>query len=235
MEALIAFSLIAAPGVLALELVQAGRPPRAHRDRGRDIALYLLLSAAVWAVAVGLLAADDQLTRLIRFEPDRPRQLVGIVGPLTLDLLLAALIVGVTVSCGLFAISAAALRLHDPLVDRKARWSRPLAGLLSIGISPSSAWDRLLAGRGDTAQVVHVRLQDGRDLYGVFARRGRADWEREGRGLLLDSELVERAGRLVDVPNSRGLFIQPDAVASVSFIGYSPDSRQDEEYPLDDG
>lgn len=96
--------------------------------------------------------------------------------------------------------------------------------MLSAGVSPTSSWDRLLAHarRGGRPQIAHVRLKDGRDLYGVFAGRGRADWEQDGRGLLLDAELVEVDRELREVEGSRGLFVWPDSVASVSFIDLDP-------------
>lgn len=224
MEALIAFALIAAPGVLTSELVQLGRPPLARLDRGRDLALYLLLSAGVWAVGVVLFSADEPLANLIRLESDDAGLVAGIVGELVLDLLLAVTIVGLGLRLVLLATNALALRLHAALTSRDSRWARDLASALAVGISPSAAWDRLLAQarRGGRAQVVHVRLRDGRDLYGLFAGRGRADWDRDGRGLLLDSELVERDGNLIDVGGSRGLFVAADAVASVSFIDFDP-------------
>lgn len=51
----------------------------------------------------------------------------------------------------------------------------------------------------------------------MFAGAGRADYDADGRGLLLDRELVEAGGRLVEVGEG-GVFVHPDAVATVSFV-----------------
>lgn len=98
---------------------------------------------------------------------------------------------------------------------------------MGAGILADHAWDRLLARahRHRKPQLVRVRLRDGGEVYGVFAGAGRADYNADGRGLLLDRELVESEGDLVEVGDG-GLFIHPDAVSTVSFVD-RPSSPQD--------
>jgi hypothetical protein len=90
------------------------------------------------------------------------------------------------------------------------------------------AWDRLLERlrRISKPQIVHVRFRDGTDLYGVLAARGGADYQSDGRGLVLDAELVEKDGGLVLIPGSRGVFVSGEAVASVAFVELDKSERQ---------
>ena len=75
-------------------------------------------------------------------------------------------------------------------------------------------------------QIVHVRFRDGTDLYGVLAAGGRADYQANGRGLVLDAELVEEDGELVLIPGSSGVFIAAEAVASVGFVEFEEPDRE---------
>jgi hypothetical protein len=71
------------------------------------------------------------------------------------------------------------------------------------------------------AQIVHVRFRDGAEMYGVLAAGGSADFQADGRGLVLDAELLELNGRLEPIQGSSGVFISPHAVASVAFVACS--------------
>jgi hypothetical protein len=80
--------------------------------------------------------------------------------------------------------------------------------------------------RTSKPQIVHVRFLDGTDLYGVLAAGGRADYQADGRGLVLDAELIEVNGQLVMIPGSSGVFIAADAVASVGFVEFEDADRE---------
>lgn len=99
-----------------------------------------------------------------------------------------------------------------------------LGDLIVQAFTFSFAWDRLLERLNRTAspQLVHVRLRDGGDVYGVMAEGGSADFHSDGRGLVLDAELLRDDGRLRQMPNSSGVFIASEAVASVAFGNYTP-------------
>ena len=100
-----------------------------------------------------------------------------------------------------------------------------MAMVLASGLLPNQAWDRVLAraARRGRAQIVRIVLRDGQLVYGTFAMDGRADFDADGRGLLLDRELVEdEHGRLEEIPGGSGVF-HPDAVATVSFVDWPRD------------
>jgi hypothetical protein len=222
-EAVVVFALAAIPGVIVLEIVEYGRPRWGERTATRDLARYLLLSLVAWVVAIGLFAADDRIARAIELDSGQARELVDAYIALAWRLGAAAALSGLV----LRGVAAVVRRIGDYVVgevregkrDELGRLARPLA----IVASPTLAWDSLLVRlrRSVKTQIVHVRLRDGGDVYGVFAAGGRADWQADGRDLLLDAELTESDEGLTQVEGSSGVFIPTDAIASVSFVEYS--------------
>ena len=222
LDALFVFALAVVPGVLAFEAVEFGRPPLRPRNAAARYAFYLVLSVAVWTVAVALLGAEERLVDLIELDGAEAESLVDVSAPLVGRLLLGTAVVALA----LRGILAAAAFVGEPAYERlrgsQSRPARSLARLLAVGVEANYAWDELLARlrRSRQAQLVQIRLKGGSEIYGLFAEGGLASYEAQGRGLLLDRELVLREGSLTDVPRSTGMFVPADAVASVSFASY---------------
>ncbi len=222
-QAIAAFALAAIPGVLVLEIVEGGRPPLRDRHGIRAFAAYLMLSLAVWAVAALLLDAGGRLAAVIDASELAGQHRVDAYSVLAWRLLVAAVAVGVSLRALLWLVEKLAGR-----VERKRRDGNPRAlgwiGDLAIGIvSIAFGWDRLLMRlrREALAQIVHIRFRDGTEMYGLLAAGGSADFQADGRGLVLDAELLELDGRLEQIQGSSGVFVSPDAVASVAFVAYS--------------
>ncbi|MDQ3728247.1 MAG: DUF6338 family protein [Actinomycetota bacterium] len=219
MEAILAFALLAGPGLIALEVMQLGRPALQPRDRGREAALYVLVNVGVWGIATLAFSSEHRVTDLIQFDPDESNEIVSIVGPLVGELLGSALALGLVLRLLSGYLQGLALQTLDDVAlgsqGNPDGWQLRIAELLS-----PAPWDRLLLDlrRQGDAQAVHVRLNDGRDVYGVFAGHGRANWDRDGRGLLLDKELVEVGDELIEVEGSNGMYLAPEAIASVAFF-----------------
>lgn len=219
-DILLVFVLAFVPGVLVLEIYEYRRPALRERDRTRTLARYLLLSVSVWALAALGLDADGDVVRFIETGAGEGDELVRRYRDLALELLATAAVLG----AGFVVVRSAAERIGSRLarVAEAQRKGRALkAGVwLASGISGQAAWDRLLANvrRAEIAQIACVRLQDCREVYGLFASAGRADYDADGRGLLLDAELVVGDEGLTKVPGSSGVFIAPDAITSVSFV-----------------
>jgi hypothetical protein len=221
-QAIATFALAAVPGVLVLEILQFEKPR--VRDRGglRGVARYLILSAAVWAVAVVVFAVNENLAPVINSADRGGQAQVTAYIALAWRLAATAVGVGITLRVAFEAVERSALWIEGKRqrgVDSAWGW---LGTKLIELVSMSYAWDGLMVRlrRQAKAQVVHVRLQDGSDVFGILASGGSADFQGQGRGLVLDIELVERDGRLDEVPGSNGIFIVPEAVASIAFIEY---------------
>jgi hypothetical protein len=223
-QAIATFALAAVPGVLVLEILQFEKPR--VRDRGglRGVARYLILSAIVWAVAVVAVRVDENLASVIDSADAGGQAQVTAYIALAWRLAATAVVVGIALRVAFELAERTALRIEG----RRRRGDESAWGWLGTKlvelVSMSYAWDGLMVRlrRQAKAQVVHVRLQDGSDVFGILASGGSADFQGEGRGLVLDIELVERDGRLDEVPGSNGLFIVPEAVASIAFIEYQP-------------
>ena len=121
---------------------------------------------------------------------------------------------------------ASALRKYAFRTVEKARFEPEpelsLAARVAVSMAATSgAWDGLIdrLKHNRAAQIVHVHFRDGTDAYGVFAGGGRADYHSDGQGLVLDAELVEQDGDLIQVSGSTGMYVAPDAIASVGFVG----------------
>ncbi|MGN6275235.1 MAG: hypothetical protein ACTHNP_04795 [Solirubrobacterales bacterium] len=226
---IVAFALAAIPGVILLEILEYGRPRLRERNGARAVASYLILSLLVWVLALLLFKADGHMAAVIDAADKSGQLQIQAYDALAWRLLGSSLILGLAMRLLLWVLARAALA-----VESKRRADNPRAlgvwgDALMQTISFAFAWDRLLErlNRSAVPQIVHVRFRDGKELYGVLAAGGSADFQADGRGLVLDAELLRVDGRLEQIPNSSGVFIASDAVASVAFVEYSTSEEGD--------
>jgi Family of unknown function (DUF6338) len=234
-RAIAAFALAAIPGVIVLEILEYARPRTRERSGARAFAGYLIISLLVWVAAVLCLDADGRLAAVIDSAKESGSAQVACYVALAWRLLLASVVVGLSMRLLSGAFSRLAFRVEERTRLGRPRHLRLLGDLLVRFVAMAFAWDRLLERLRRIAkpQIVHVRFRDGTDLYGVLAAGGRADFQADGGGLVLDAELVERDGELMLVPGSSGVFISADAVASVAFVEF--ESPTAGEVPSDHG
>jgi hypothetical protein len=222
-QTLAAFALAAIPGVIVLEILEYGRPRTRERRGMRAFAGYLIISLLVWAAAVLCLGADVRLAAVIDAGRASGSDQVAAYLALAWRLLIASLTIGLILRSVSGLLVRLAFRFEERRrLGRSGELERRYGDLLVRFAALAFAWDQLLERlrRISRMQVVHVRFRDGTDLYGVLAAGGRADYQADGRGLVLDAELVERDGELVLIPNSSGLFIVAEAVASIAFVEF---------------
>lgn len=218
-----AFALAAIPGVIVLEILEYGRPRIRERSGTRAFAAYLIISLLVWVATVVCLDGDGRLAAVIDSGGQAGEKQVEAYMALGWRLLTASVAVGLLLRMLFAVFGYLAFRVEERRRQRRGgrlRWLGDIAIRLS---AMEFAWDRLLERlrRAAEPQIVHVHFKEGGDLYGVLASGGRADYEADGRGLVLDAELVERDGELVLIPGSSGVFISADAVASVAFVEFA--------------
>lgn len=221
-QAIAAFALAAIPGVLVVEIVEYARPRFRDRSGVRALASYLILSLLVWASVYVLLSGDTRLAAVIDAGDASGQQRVEAYAALAWRLLLAAVTLGVILRLLLAIVGRLAQRIEGERTDGSPRAYGRVGDFLVQLVSMTFGWDRLLYRLRQAArpQIVHVRFVDGAEIYGVLAAGGGADFQADGRGLVLDAELLEIEGRLDQVPGSSGIFIAADAVASVAFVEY---------------
>ncbi len=224
--AIATFVLAALPGVIVLEIYEFGRPRIRERNASRAFAVYLILSLLAWVVAAAILGANGRLGEVIdlasepRWVPGHGNDLVDAYIALSWRLLGLAVALGL----GLRLLISAMRKYAFRTVERVRFEPEPelsLAARVAVSLAASSgAWDALFdrLKHNRKAQIVHVRFRDGADAYGVFAGGGRADHHSDGQGLVLDAELIEQDGDLVQVSGSNGMYIAPDAIASIEFV-----------------
>ena len=206
-----------------LEILQFQRARLYERGGLTTIAIYLIVSAIVWAVAVPALGADRHLASVIDSADRGGNAQVTAYTALAWRVGVAAIGIGLILRA---LLSRAELIAFD-LESRRAEGDTSAGGTLGTAliraVSVASAWDALMTWvrRQDRARLVHVRLQDGSDVYGMLATRGRVDFQADGRGLVLDVELVASGDTLVEVPGSDGIFIAPESVATIAVITLS--------------
>jgi len=220
-EALATFALGAIPGIVVLEFLEYGRPQLRERGGARAIASYLILSLLVWGLAAVCLEADDRLAAVLDASEKGGDAQVQAYIALSWRLLVASVALGIALRGMLWAGVRIAFRIEMGRRQASRRYGR-LGDLAIRAFSFAFAWDRLLQRMNRIAkpQVVHIQLRDGGDVYGVMAEGGSADFQADGRGLVLDAQLLKLDGRLKEVPNSSGVFIAAEAVASVAFAEY---------------
>jgi hypothetical protein len=217
-----AFALAAIPGVIVLEILEYGRPRTRERSGARAFAAYLIISLIVWLVAIACLDGDGRLAAVIDSAGQAGGRQVEAYISLGWRLLAASLVVGVLLRALLATSGYLAFRAEERRRLGEAGRLRWLGNLVIRFSAMEFAWDRLLERlrRAASPQIVHIHFKDGGDLYGVLAAGGRADYQADGRGLVLDAELVERDGELVLISGSSGVFISAEAVASVAFVEF---------------
>jgi len=171
------------------------------------------------------LGADDRLAAVLDASEKGGDAQVQAYVALSWRLLVASVALGIVLRALLWAGVRIAFRVEEARRHTPGRHGR-FGDLVIRGFAFAFAWDRLLQRMNRIAkpQVVHVRLRDGGDVYGVMAEGGSADFQADGRGLVLDAQLLILDGRLKEVPNSSGVFIAAEAVASVAFAEYEPES-----------
>jgi len=221
-QAIVSFALAAIPGVIVLELLEYGRPRVRDRSGVRAFASYLILSLIVWVSAFLLLDIGGHLASAIDPEIRSSQLRVDAYAALAWRLLLASIGVGIALRALSSMIGRYAYRVAEgKRLGARERFPRTGDAVVRL-VSLAFAWDRLLERlrRSAQPQIVHVRFRDGSETYGVLAGGGRLDFQADGRGMVLDAELVEEDGRLVQIPDSNGVFIAADAVASVGFVEY---------------
>jgi len=222
-QALAVFLLAVLPGAIVLEIVEFRRPHLRERGATRSLARYLLLAAFAWATAFVLADARSAIARAIDVSTARGPVVADAYADLARTVALAAASVGLVARLCLAGIARVGYWLSDRAREGGRGWAARASRMAGIGLSPFYEWDRLLSRlrRTDEVQVAHVRFRDGTSIYGLFAGAGGADFEADGRGLLLDAELAEVGDRLVQVESSSGLYVAPDSIASVSFVARS--------------
>lgn len=217
-QAIATFAFAAIPGVFVLEVFELGRPRLREREASRALALYLMVSAAVWALAVVVLAADKDLVDIAGSSPSDAALRVSAHEALAWKLAVVSIALGSLGRLSIWAVEGAAHRVEQlrqagrPSVG--GRFGDALIGWTRFSV----AWDAMVVRlrRDPHPKVVQVRLLDGTAVYGILASGGRADLQADGRGLVLVRELTEVGDSLAELPGSDGIFIAPEAVATVA-------------------
>ncbi|HSS42032.1 MAG TPA: DUF6338 family protein [Solirubrobacterales bacterium] len=223
-EALATFALGAIPGIIVLEFLEYGRPQLRERGGARAGASYLLLGLLVWGFAVLCFEADDRLATVLDASGQGGHEQVAAYVALSWRMLVSSVTLGAALRAFLWLGVRIALQVEmRRRADSPRAYGKP-GDLVIQAFSFSFAWDRLLERltRAESPQLVHVRLRDGGDVFGVMAEGGSADFHADGRGLVLDAELLKVGGRLKQMPGRGGVFIASEAVASVAFADYTP-------------
>jgi hypothetical protein len=221
-QAIATFAFAAIPGVLVLEIFEFGRPRLRERQASRALAVYLIVSAAVWALAVLVLRADKNLVDIVGVPASSGGARVGAYESLAWKLATMSIVLGIAGSFSIWLTERAGHRVEQQRrAGNRSGWGRLGDALIGL-VTFSYAWDAMVVRlrRDSDAQVVQVRLRDGSAVYGILASTGRADFQADGRGLVLDRELTDEGGELAEVPGSSGIFIAPEAIATVALFDY---------------
>lgn len=223
-----AFALAAIPGVIVLEILEYGRPRIRERSGPRAFAAYLIISLVVWGATILLLDGGGRLAAVIDSSKGTGQAQVDAYIALAWRLLIAAVAVGFLLRWSYSTLDHLAFKVEERRRRGMHESFRSLGNVIVRLVAMAFAWDRLLERlrRAAKPQIVHVHFRDGGDLYGVLAAGGRADYQADGRGLVLDAELREEDGKLQLIPGSSGVFIAADAVASVAFVEFEESDRE---------
>lgn len=209
-QAIVTFAIAAIPGVLVLEMIEYARPRVTERGGIRGLAVYLILSATVWGLAVlSPLQADGRLASVIDTANSSGEDRVTAYAALAWRLAVTAVAIGIALRIVLWIATRMALRIEKHRIEGTERLPRLLGNLVVSLVGSSFAWDALMLRLHDRAvpQIVHIRSRDGKEMYGALAAGGRADFQADGRGLVLDLEFLDQGGTLVPVTGSNGVFV----------------------------
>jgi hypothetical protein len=233
-EALGVFLLAILPGFLVLRVYRWGKPTLRLHSTLFELGITVVLSAAAWA---GLYVwRGQELLPVVLGDPARPvsqrldafAELAGLSILLGFALGIAAKLIASGAKLVLVRLLRPSDGYQPPPKPASVRLrNRVIRGFRSRTL-PDAAWDRLLtrlANRGE-AVLCRVSTRSGHQVYGVFADGGFADWEADGRGLLLEPDVVRTdAGRLEPLKDSRGVFVPGDEIAVLSVLGLPGDRR----------
>lgn len=234
-EALGVFLLAILPGFLGLRVYRFAKPPLRLRGTLGELGATVFASALGWT-ALYLWRGQELLPVILSEQGHSTTErldafaeltalsvLVGIafggVGRLFGSLLrLAAIRVLVRLEAKQAYDAAERPRERQSMRRRIGRW---VTKEIRDHTRPSLAWDRLLsrlANQGERV-VCRVKTRTGGEVLGVLARAGYLDWEADGRGVLLDKELVRgNDGQIRTVASSQGLFIPGDEISLLSVV-----------------
>jgi hypothetical protein len=218
-EALGVFLLAILPGFIALRVYGWGKPPLQHRGALGELGVTVVASGAAWVLLY--LWRGQTLLPVVLGDPRR-------TAAERLDAF--AELAGLSLLLG-FALGAISKVVWSAIrrVLLRARSQEQHGALLSALRSralPDAAWDQLLTRLSNRQEPVICRVttRSGGTVLGVFADTGLADWEAEGRGLLLEPEVVrDDAGQLRPLPASRGVFVPGDEISVLSVIAFPGD------------
>jgi hypothetical protein len=219
-EALGVFLLAILPGFVFLRVYEWRRPPLQHRGALGELGMTVVASGAAW-VALYLWRGQDLLP-VVLGDPKRPtvERLDAFAELAGLSILLGF---ALGLACrGVWTITRRLLMQAEQSGEQQSA----IVSALRRRTLPDAAWDQLLTRLSNRREPVICRVitRSGPVVLGVLAETGLADWEAEGRGLLLQPEVVrDDAGQLRPLPASQGVVIPGDEIAVLSVIGFSPD------------
>ncbi|MEX1141758.1 MAG: DUF6338 family protein [Thermoleophilaceae bacterium] len=229
-EALGVFLLAVLPGFVGLRLYGLGRPPLRARSALHEIAVAIMWSLVGW-IALFAWKGSDLLATVLEVRNGIDQRLDAFA-----ELLFLAVAIGVALAVvarvAVWHVHAYATRddasslvaqsrEHGPWRASGQRVRRWWSRRLHHSVVPSGAWDRLLAQLESGRQAVLCRVVtcDGREVLGVLAGEGYADWEADGRDLLLMPEVIRLpSGDLQALQTSRGVFVPGSQIATVSVV-----------------
>jgi hypothetical protein len=231
-EALGVFLLAILPGFVGLRVYGFAKPPLRLRGALGELGATLLFSALAWT-ALYLWRGQDLLPVVLdkAGHPTRDRidafaELAGL--GVLLGAALGVLVRAVDATARVSLVHWLQPEDQGPRRGRKGflrrTWGAFIARVLReirARMLPTAAWDRLMTRLANRQRPVLLKVttRSGSEVLGVFARAGYADWAVDGRGLLLDVEVVrDSAGQLQPVPTSRGVFVPGDEIAVVSVV-----------------
>lgn len=228
-EALGVFLLAILPGFLGLRVYGFGKPPLRLRGALGELGATVLFSAVGWT-ALYLWRGNDLLPIVLDDAGQTTAQRLDAFAELAGLSIVLGVGLGVVVRAITAGLRVLVVQWLQPKDERasgrplsrawaaaKARVSREMRSRTL----PDAAWDRLmtrLANRGRPV-ILKVTTRSGGEVLGVFAGSGYADWAADGRGLLLDVEVVrDDAGRLRPIATSEGVFVPGDEISIVSVV-----------------
>lgn len=234
-QALGIFLLMILPGFLGLRVYSYGRPPLRHRGALGELGAIVLVSALGWAFLY-LWRGQDLLPIVLGesgqgADPSTRERLDAFTELAAFSVVIGVLLGALARAAG-NATRSAALRLlksNSRLIDPDKHSSKilkwlvaRLRGQLRARTLPSGSWDRLMTRLSNQGKRVVCRVQtrSGKEVLGVLASGGVADFEADGRGLLLDVEAYRdrSSGKIKQVPDSQGLFIPGDEISFLSVV-----------------